>query len=152
MKYRRDFVTNSSSSSFIISFKSKKDMEEQFKKMCSNYPQYANIVFEDIKKNKKTYGEILKEYKERLEWETYYTLKYNSPEYRDKSPEWFKSDEFKAIQKECIEKELEDFKNKVNHRGQFFKVTYSDHSDMGSELEHHIMPYMPFTVKVFSNH
>jgi hypothetical protein len=72
------------------------------------------------------------------------------PKYRRKDYEWRYSDEFKELQKKYIQEELEKFKNSVNHRGIFAKVTYSD--DIDSELEHYIMPYMPFVYKTISNH
>ena len=73
-------------------------------------------------------------------------------EYADKKfdYEWLKSSEYKKIEKQYINKEIEKFKNSVNHRGYFAIVCYADDSD--SELEHYIMPYLPFTVKTFSNH
>ena len=152
MKYRSDFVTNSSSSSFIVSFKNKADMEEQFKKMALRYPMYAEMVFQDIQDSRQTYTETLNMIKERLGWEARYVIRYEMPEYRDKryDLEWVKSDEFKKAEKKYIEEELEKFKNKVNHRGIFAMVTYSDH-EFG-ELEHRVMPNMSFTVKTFSNH
>lgn len=152
MKYRSDFVTNSSSSSFIVAFKNKADMEEQFKKMCKDYPHYANVVFQDIENHRVPYSVILKDIEERLGWESRYYIRFEMPEYEHKryDYDWIKSDEFKKVQKKYIKAELEKFKNSVNHRGIFAKVTYSDHDN--GELEHYIMPKMPFTIKTFSNH
>lgn len=152
MKYRMDFVTNSSSSSFIVTFKNKQDMKEQFNNMTKEYPYYSNEVFKNIEENRYTYLEVLKYLSERLEWESKYHICYNMPEYRDKDFSWRKSEEFKELQKEYIRTELERFKNTVNHRGIFAVVHYSDHTDIGSELEHNILPYMPFVYKVLSNH
>ena len=149
MKYRSDFVTNSSSSSFIVTFKNKADMEEQFKKMCKDYPNYAVRVFEDIKNEKITYMETLEYLEKRLQWISRWEICV-MPKYRRKDYEWRYSDEFKELQKKYIQEELEKFKNSVNHRGIFAKVTYSD--DIDSELEHYIMPYMPFVYKTISNH
>ena len=152
MKYRNDFVTNSSSSSFIVSFKNKADMEEQFKNMVKRYPLYAEMVFQDINQYRKTYTETLNDMKERLGWEARYHVRYEMPEYANKryDYEWVHSEEFEKAKKKYIDEELEKFKKRVNHRGIFAMVTYSDHDN--SELEHRIMPRMPFTVKTFSNH
>ena len=152
MKYRSDFVTNSSSSSFIVAFRNKEDMKEQFKKMAEKYPMYSHIVFQDIADNRKTYTEIVNYLKERLKWEARYYIRYEMPEYREKkyNIDWLDSAEYKKVEKEYIDNELNKFKDNVNHRGIFAKVTYSDHTD--SELEHYIMPNMPFVVKVISNH
>ncbi len=152
MKYRNDFVTNSSSSSFIVSFKNKADMEEQFKNMAKRFPTYAEMVFQDINQHRKTYTETLNDMKERLGWEARYHVRYEMPEYADKryDYEWVHSEEFEKAKQKYIDAELEKFKKRVNHRGIFAQVTYSDHDN--GELEHHIMPRMPFTVKTFSNH
>lgn len=152
MKYRSDFVTNSSSSSFIVVFKNKEDMEKQKLKMFTQYPEYVSVVFKDIlsEECRKTYTEILKEYKEHLKYSASYTIRYEMPQYWGKPYDWQFTDEFKKIEKEYIEEQIEKFKKEVNHRGIFSLVTYDDH--VYSELEHDIMPRMPFVYKVLSNH
>lgn len=150
MKYRSDFVTNSSSSSFVVVFKNKTEMKEKYEEMLRNNSSYADIVFSDIEKNKLTYIETLKYLSERLKWEAKYHICYDSPKYRDKPYEWRNSVEFKNLVKNYIDTELDRFKNSVNHRGIFSVVTYSDHTD--AELEQVIMPNMPFTYKTINGH
>ena len=65
---------------------------------------------------------------------------------------WVNSKEFKKLQKEYEQQEIDNFKNKVNHRGQFSIIEVSDHTLEGSELEHYILPHMPFVVIQYSNH
>ena len=60
MKVRTDFVTNSSSSSFIIVFKSVADREKQFNILRERYPIFAQTIISDIENNKITKEEALK--------------------------------------------------------------------------------------------
>ena len=156
MKIRSDFVTNSSSSSFIVVFNNKKEMEAAYKEMEKKWPFYASQVFDDIKKSKVTYGEVIKYLREMLYWKEKYYLKYTHPVYSKKDIDWYYTDEgrkeIEKVAKERAEERLEEFKNSVNHRGFFAYVEYCDHTSEGSELEHYVMPKMPFVKEIIDNH
>ena len=101
MKYRNDFVTNSSSSSFIIVFKNKEEMIKSKSEMFKFYSNYVvEDVFNQINKHKMTYTQVREYYKKRLEWIAYYEISYNKPEYRNMPYEWRESAEFKKLQKD----------------------------------------------------
>lgn len=154
MKIRLDFVTNSSSSSFIVAFQNKADMERQRENMLHIYSKYiVDTIFGDIERHKVTYTQAKALVKEAVEDECYYRYRYGhrSP-YQDKPYSWFDSNEYKKMIKPEIDRELERFEKSYNHRGIFAEVSYSDHTSEGSMLEHEIMPNQSFVVKSINCH
>lgn len=171
MKFRTDYVTNSSSSSFILAFKDKEDglsqiaaMTHQFgidyvEQLLVDFSNAAPIAFDEIKAHcsrdlesdasfsisfgrgswwsseKKTF-----ENKWRLEHpDASYSDFYRSKEYRDELLR--RTDEYAT---ELIER--------IGDRRYLVELEYEDHTDVGSALEHDILPDCDFTVKRFSHH
>lgn len=158
MKVRTDFVTNSSSSSFIIVFKSVADREKQFNILRERYPIFAQTIISDIENNKITKEEALKEIKQDLESEAYWKYYWNNSIYWGRYPKFKDVDPYtdptiqKAV-KEYVEIGLEKVLKELPKRGYYASVEYGD--DDGtyySELEHEIMPYQEFVVRRISHH
>ncbi len=136
MKYRSDFVTNSSSSSFIVAYKNSSEMVKDLKQFVEKYEddewshQYKDVVY-DIFKKKITYTEAIKVYTNYIKDTVYYMLANGRAyyQYQDKyggHKNWINSAEFKKMYKELVDDEVEKFKNLVNPRGYFALLYYSD--------------------------
>ena len=152
MKFRCDFVTNSSSSSFIVNFKDKDAMKEAYDSMCERYAEsIAERVFSDIEEGKCTYSKALASVKESLTWKIKWRME-DLPEHKYKPYTYFESPEFMKLVNREVNKRLEEFKAKTAHRGIFAEVSYSDHSEIGSFLETKVMPEMPFVKYISNNH
>jgi len=150
MKIRSDFVTNSSSSSFIVAFKNEEDKSAQKEYMMKYHPEYANQVFEDIERKLIDASAAMEFYKDHSYWVARFEILYQTPEYRNMGYEWRRS---KACEKLILKKQkelIDKFKNIVKDHSIFAVISYSD--DINSELEHRIMPFVPFVIETISNH
>ena len=150
MKIRTDFVTNSSSSSFIIGFRDENDL----KKMVAEIPEeYRETVEADILKGVCSYEDIEGEVIEDLKWSASWIA-------RDRLEDeigWSKAmryeyeheAEFKTLTKQVFDELLEKFRSNA-HCTNYSRVEYSDH--VSPELEHEIMPLFRGTIKRISYH
>lgn len=158
MKVRSDFVTNSSSSSFIVVFNSKKEYENRLENMLKSGidPEYASVIARDIGENRVTKEAALKEIREALRDSFEFSYFYNGMgRYVPYSEQLIimKSKEFKDKCNAYVDKEMKLIEEKLPNRGYYASVIYGD--DDGafySDLEHNIMPYQKFVIKQISHH
>ena len=154
MKIRTDYVTNSSSSSFIVGFKSEDNIEKQLYDSMMNYNSRYDTVLNDIKneRNRLTKEQALESFREEIEFDVEWAIerKYQ----RQFSFDWLENSEnkkkVKAEISEKIAKLCDEFKDKIKDYEFLAEVEYSDHCD--GDLEHEIMPYLDCTLKSFSHH
>lgn len=139
MKYRSDFVTNSSSSSFLVGYNSAAEMVRDLSRFAQTYVddewshQYKDVL-SDIFKKRISYTDALHIYMKYMENEMYYRVCRAKPLEYSSLQDWKESSEFKKLYKSELKKQIDFFKEKVNHRGYFAYLTYSS-SDGYYEVE-----------------
>lgn len=150
MKIRTDYVTNSSSSSFILGFKNK----EEIYNVASELPQYwsenaIRSVIEDIENGLVSMDEVIQAYSNNLYG---YDCYYNGKSYWNMPREERESEEYKHFCKQWMQDRIDEFKKELDGYNDYSIVSYEDHSDFGSIMEHEIMPRLSCTIYRISNH
>lgn len=171
MKIRQDFVTNSSSSSFILAFNNKDKAIQEIASLAYEYPDAIGYLLRDIQDTKPLTTDELNEilFNEADEY-AYIQMCIGSgcwcsedkPTFQNlflkKHPEcslsdMYKHPEYLAERKRIVEEYVAKIKNKIGKNSYIVKLDYSDNDgEIFSELEHEIMPNAPGVVAEFSHH
>ena len=171
MKLRKDFVTNSSSSSFILAFDSKKDGCEKIANMLSSCDAtcITQLLLDFCSEEPIPREQLMEKVWSNLESMAYYELCYGyggwcSDEKDTFRSRWekahpdagyadfYKSKEFIAEKERLTKQYFDEFLAKIGDRNYIVELEYEDHTTVGSELEHNILPDCDFTMQRFSNH
>lgn len=156
MNIRTDYVTNSSSSSFIVGFKDERSIESQLsKEVC--LVNHFDKVLNDIKNNRISKSKALEDFKDEKHWYAYHAIRDECegnvfPHFR--FYEWIKDpkneEEFNRKVQEKLDVWFEEFKQKIEDYDYLAEVEYDDHCY--SDLEHEIMPMLKCTLERYSHH
>lgn len=150
-KYRCGFVTNSSSSSFIVGFTSKDELDN-FK---DTFPKWLreNLIEKvnaDVRDNIITKEQAIAMYEEYALDEWYYT--YKGKRYYELTNEERESKEYQEFLDNAREEDIQSFLKEIESIQIFAEVSYADDDAVGSCLEHEVVPNLPNTIIRFSHH
>lgn len=171
MKIRNDFVTNSSSSSFILAFKNKEEGISKISELLSEHDEQSVVeLLKDFIETAPISPECFKNHvKDDVEDQAYYSMSIGDGGWWSRSKPtfenlWMKnhpgatykdyreSEEYKVELARRTNEVMDDLIKNVSERPYIVELEYGDHTGIGSMLEHEILPYCDFTVRRFSHH
>lgn len=152
MKTRKGFVTNSSSSSFILGFTSEENIKKELE--AENLKEYFDEVLRDVTRGiRLTKNEILEEYSEEIYYDTLWKLENRLDVPYGKRFEIRKTKEFQDELNRAITDRVSELEEDMKGYSVFVEIDYSDNDGFRySNLEHYIAPNMNCCLAVISHH
>lgn len=170
-KIRSDFVTNSSSSSFILAFSDKEDGFNQILGLSEHASDGCVLELLNAFRNAEPIPiqNVDEHFDDDIEDDAYWRLDFGTGSWWSRNKDTFQnrwlnahpgsnirdyhnSVEYKDAMSEKKSEILSDIIDKIGDRRYIVELEFGDHDDVGAELEHEVLPRADFTVTSFNHH
>ena len=153
MKIRKGFVTNSSSSSFILGFKSEESIKEELQKENLEEEYFEEILRDVTEATRLDKEDILQGYSEEIYYQTLWEIEDSLYVPYSMKFEMRETKEFQEKLNKAITDRTSELEQAMEGCSVFVEINYSDNDGlMYSTLEHHVVPNMNCCLAVISHH
>lgn len=153
MKIRKGFVTNSSSSSFILGFKSEESIKEELQKENLEEEYFEEILRDVTEAAKLDREDVLEGYSEEIYYQILWEIEDSLYVPYSKKLEIRKMEEFQEKLNKAITDRVSELEEDMQGYSVFVEINYSDNDGLRySTLEHHVAPNMNCCLAAISHH
>lgn len=153
MKIRKGFVTNSSSSSFILGFTSEENIKEELRKEILEEEYFEEILRDVTEATRLDKEDILQGYSEEIYYQTRWDVENSLHVPYSKKFEMRETQEFQKKLDKAIADRTSELEQAMEGYSVFVEISYSDNDGFRySNLEHYVVPNMKCCLAAISHH